>query len=975
MRPQTHASQNFRKSAAFAAMLLLLHASHPASAQSADEIPQGSQRATVVTLNRKQIQQQKAAAPRAIIAEGYQLSTAAEHPLVNHPIMACLDERGRLFVGDGVGVNWNKAQLEAHPPNRVLMLEDSDGDGFFEKSTVFADKLTFPQGACWLDGSLYVCSPPGLWRLTDADNDGVAELREQIVDGFDYTGNAADVHGPFLNPNNHRLYWCHGRKGHKATGKDGVVVHEGLASGIWSCKPDGSDLQWHSLGCGDNPVEVDFTPEGDILGVQNLYHSNPRGDTLMHYLLGGVYERPDMLKAIEGLPRTLEKMPVIHNFGHVAVSGCTFWRTYPGRTHPLQMLVTHFNTGRLSRVELHPSGASYRASENEFLKIQDPDVHLTDVLEDRDGSLLLLNTGGWFRIGCPSSLMAKPDINGAVYRIRPIDGTQERKIERTTEAHALTKAQTPNRTNIATLLRDQDPHAQRRACEWIAINRTESPEITATLLGLLEKPLDPALEHAVMYAAGVTQCINPKHLDQAKSKTLIRRLLSVEDQFGKDPNAKQRFLEIAISKLDDEDADLARTALGVAVRVPNSEPRIELLLEQWLAEKKLSESRLTAIQSAAIRLIARERTRALVAKMLEHPEHAVQSAGLKVIADQTVITTEPTWSPAIKRQLKEQTLPLALLLDAIKRVKSVEFDEELLSFSQSEKHTLSLRLKCLSALKTLRLSEVTFELLIEALGNPATPTSARLLAANILKETPLSPEQTAKLPQVFTHASPMELRPMTSILAKTKNSKLVRKMAEGLARNPSIASQQESVYRTALSSHPAEIFESVLLPALQEANALHQSKMSTIAPLTERLTSAAPERGRLAFEEGRGACIACHRVGDKGRSIGPDLSKIGAIRTGRDLLESIIFPSNTLARDYEAHAIETADGTIVTGVVRGHSAVGLLVIDAAGQEINIPHQKVVSNTTLAESLMPVGLDAALGEVDLLNLVSYLQSLK
>lgn len=960
---------------ALVVLLLLLRASHPALAQSANEIPQNSQRAAVVTLNPKQIQQQKAAAPQAIIAEGYQLSTAAEHPLVNHPIMACLDESGRLFVGDAVGVNWNKAQLEANPPNRVLMLEDSNGDGFFEKSTVFADKLTFPQGACWLDSSLYVCSPPGLWRLTDADNDGVAELREKLVDGFDYTGNAADVHGPFLNPVNHRLYWCHGRKGHKATGRDGVVVHEGLASGIWSCKPDGSDLHWHSLGCGDNPVEVDFTPDGDILGVQNLYHSNPRGDTLMHYLLGGVYERPDILKAIEALPRTLEKMPVIHNFGHVAVSGCTFWRSYPGPTHPLQMLVTHFNTGRLSRVELNRSGASYRASENEFLKIQDPDVHLTDVLEDRDGSLLLLNTGGWFRIGCPSSLMAKPDINGAIYRIRPIHGPQKRTIERAPEALALTKAQAPNSASIATLLQDQDPHAQRRACEWIALNRTESPEITAALLGLLEKPLDPALEHAVMYAAGVTRCINPKHLDQAKSKILIRRLLSIEDQFGKDPNARQRFLEIAISKLDDEDADLARTALGVAVRVPDSEPRIESLLQHWLEEKTVSESRLIAMQSAAIRLITREGTRALVAKMLEYPEHAVQSTGLKVIAEQTAVNAEPAWCASIKRQLREQILPLSLLLDAIKRLKSVEFDRELQSISQSEKHTLSLRLKCLSALKTLRLSDVTFELLIDALGNPATPASARLLAANIFKEAPLSAEQAAKLPQVFSRAGPLELKPLTSILAKTQDSELVRKMTEGLSLNPSIASQQESVYRTALSSHPADIFESVLLPALQKANAQHQSKMFALAPLEERLNGAAPNLGRMAFEQGKGACIACHRVGDKGRSIGPDLSKIGAIRTGRDILESIIFPSNTLARDYEAHAIETADGTIITGVVRGHSAEGLLVIDAAGQEINIPHQKVLSNTTLAESLMPVGLDGALGEIDLINLVSYLQSLK
>ncbi|MCP5556232.1 MAG: hypothetical protein H7A55_00640 [Verrucomicrobiaceae bacterium] len=102
--------------------------------------------------------------------------------------------------GDAVGVNWNKAQLDANPPNRVLMLEDTDGDGAFDKSTVFADKMTFPQGACWLNGSLYVGSPPSLWKLTDTDNDGIADQREEIVTGFDYTGNAADIHGPFCIP-------------------------------------------------------------------------------------------------------------------------------------------------------------------------------------------------------------------------------------------------------------------------------------------------------------------------------------------------------------------------------------------------------------------------------------------------------------------------------------------------------------------------------------------------------------------------------------------------------------------------------------------------------------------------------------------------------------------------------------------------------------------------------------------------------
>ena len=78
----------------------------------------------------------------------------------------------------------------------------------------FADKMTFPQVAAWLNGSLYVMSPPGLWKLTDTTGSGVADKREMLMSGFDHSGNAADVHGPFAHPNG-RLYWCHRRNGHK----------------------------------------------------------------------------------------------------------------------------------------------------------------------------------------------------------------------------------------------------------------------------------------------------------------------------------------------------------------------------------------------------------------------------------------------------------------------------------------------------------------------------------------------------------------------------------------------------------------------------------------------------------------------------------------------------------------------------------------------------------------------------------------
>ena len=73
----------------------------------------------------------------------------------------------------------------------MTLLEDADGDGFFDKSTMFADKMTFPQGGLWHQGALYVCSPPGLWRLEDTNGDGKADKRDQIATGFAYTGNAA----------------------------------------------------------------------------------------------------------------------------------------------------------------------------------------------------------------------------------------------------------------------------------------------------------------------------------------------------------------------------------------------------------------------------------------------------------------------------------------------------------------------------------------------------------------------------------------------------------------------------------------------------------------------------------------------------------------------------------------------------------------------------------------------------------------
>ena len=143
------------------------------------------------------------------VPAGFTIERIAGSPLVDRPITAAFDEQGRLYVADSSGSNDNvKKQLE-EKPHRIVRLEDSDGDGRFDKRTVFADRMMFPEGTMWLDGSLYVSAPPSIWKLTDTDGDGVADKRVEWFQGKTLTGCANDLHGPYLGLDGW-IYWCKG---------------------------------------------------------------------------------------------------------------------------------------------------------------------------------------------------------------------------------------------------------------------------------------------------------------------------------------------------------------------------------------------------------------------------------------------------------------------------------------------------------------------------------------------------------------------------------------------------------------------------------------------------------------------------------------------------------------------------------------------------------------------------------------------
>ena len=161
---------------------------------------------------------------------GFTVEVAAGPPLVERPIVADFDEQGRLYVAESSGTNDKSAVQLENKPHRIVRLEDSDGDGRFDRRTVFADRMMFPEGTIWFAGSLYVAAPPSIWKLTDTDGDGVADRREEWFQGKTLTGCANDLHGPYLGLDGW-IYWCKGAFAEQTYERPGTAPyrHESVA--------------------------------------------------------------------------------------------------------------------------------------------------------------------------------------------------------------------------------------------------------------------------------------------------------------------------------------------------------------------------------------------------------------------------------------------------------------------------------------------------------------------------------------------------------------------------------------------------------------------------------------------------------------------------------------------------------------------------------------------------------------------------
>jgi putative heme-binding domain-containing protein len=159
---------------------------------------------------------------------------------------------------------------------------------------------------------------------------------------------------------------------------------------------------------------------------------------------------------------------------------------------------------------------------------------------------------------------------------------------------------------------------------------------------------------------------------------------------------------------------------------------------------------------------------------------------------------------------------------------------------------------------------------------------------------------------------------------------------------------------------------------LDRIQASQQARVKRLTELEPLLIGGDVGRGRGVFFGQKAACFGCHAIGREGGKLGPDLTAIGAIRSGRDLIEALIFPSASFVPGYEPYRIETKTDTF-TGVIGSQTPEVVVLKTGANAEERIPRDTIRSITPGTVSIMPEGLDVALTREELLDLLAFLQA--
>jgi putative membrane-bound dehydrogenase-like protein len=1019
------------------------------------------------------------------VAEGFTIEKIAGHPLVDRPITAALDDLGRLYVGDSSGSNDNVKKQLVEKPHRIVRLEDTDGDGAFDRRTIFADKMMFPEGTMWLGESLYVSAPPSIWKLTDTNGDGVAEERVEWFQGKTLTGCANDLHGPYLGPDGW-IYWCKGAFAQQNYERPGKTPFVTKAAHIFRCRPDGTGIEPVMTGGMDNPVDVVFTPGGERIFTTTFFIQPGGGqrDGLIHAIYGGIYGKvhAPIFEPVHKWSGP-EVMPVLLHMGPAAPCGLVRYESDAfGAAYKDNLFACYFNLHKVSRHVLTPAGATFTTRDEDFVSSPDLDFHPTDVLEDADGSLVVVDTGGWYKLCCPTSQLHKPDVLGGVYRVRRLAATRTddpRGQKLRSHSPALTAA------DFIPILGDSRPAVARWAIESLArmamsegrdhagkqtatltllsnhcrtgnssivarrntvwtLARIDHPAARALTRELLADP-DDSVRQAAIHAAslwrdrdavsGLVDLLRSSSApnrraaaealgragdkaavpalleaagradDRITEHSITYALIEIADPQGTNEGLRSsstrttRAAMVALDQMDGGGLDPKFAAGLLAAAEPALRETASWIVgrhREWaealagVLGERLDRSDLPATERAELerqlgRFAQAAPIQALLAARLqdESAPPAARRSSLQAMAWSNLKEKEvpAAWVPALAGVLHGGPKSAPLVPQAVATLRSLPFARDkagdlparLLQIAADSRNPAGLRLDALAAVPggLTRPDDGLFTFLLGQLDRNQAVV-VRTTAADVLARARLTSDQLSRLADALRSAGPVEVDRLLAAFEQSTDEAIGLKLLQALDGSSALSSLRIDALKAHLAKYgPAVQKQAEALYARLNVDAARQK--AQLEQLSTTLSAGDIRRGQLIFHSEKAACYSCHAIGYRGGNVGPDLTKIGSVRTEHDLLEAIVLPSASFVRSFEPIAVAMQDGKVYNGLIRGETADELILATGVNQEARIARREIEELRPSAVSVMPAGLDQQLTPQELADLVAFLKA--
>jgi len=524
---------------------------------------------------------------------------------------------------------------------------------------------------------------------------------------------------------------------------------------------------------------------------------------------------------------------------------------------------------------------------------------------------------------------------------------------------------------LCALVKSDTPPIRRAA--GAALGRIGKAPAIAALFDSLRAGGDRFLEHSLIYALIQIDDAKSTLPALADSSPRVRKAALIAlDQMKNGGLTK----ELVVPLLDTADADLQYAALEVIGKRPGWANAAQAVLRKWLESPRVSVGQERALSSFLLASGGETATQEILAEALANRRTATatQSLLLDVVARSPLGSLPPTWIDGLRNVLDHAEV--AIRRQAVAAVKTrnlSQLDRELVDLSRQTSMPADLRIAAIECLVRRRpqLDANSFTLLAGHLSETTEPL-LRLAAARTLGASTPTNDQLVRLAGSMKDASTSVLRLLLPVFAKASDAKVGTALVESQQSAAGAEALTAAELDKTLKGYPAEV--RTRAQGLREKLAIRQKGQAEyLAKLTAELAQLRgnADAGHEIFLSPKVGCYGCHRAVGRGGDVGPDLSKIGRFRSRAELLESVVFPSLTIAPEYRLYQVTTKDGRSVTGLIFRETADALHLRMTDLAEVRIARKDVEEITPSAVSLMPDGLEKTLTRQQLCDVLEFL----